>query len=199
VSKLAFIDLLWYYAAAAAASVVLRTFDCAASERDMIAACYEQLTAVVLRCCCCCRRTFDRAVTEEERDMIAACHEQLIAKMHTVQGMDDIDAKFKRVLDISVSCLSFEKWYFACEVSAAVVTGRRCRHTLTDARSTSAPVQHLKPIWTHAVSSSCLVCIWFIVLDHRVMLPLGARRWRSARLEQTAQPAWLPVTPELPF
>lgn len=35
--------------------------------------------------------------------MIAACHEQLINKMHTVQGMDDIDAKFKRVLDVSVS------------------------------------------------------------------------------------------------
>jgi hypothetical protein len=48
-------------------------------------------------------RTFDRAATEEERDLIAACHEQLINKMHTVQGMDDIDAKFKRVLDISVS------------------------------------------------------------------------------------------------
>ncbi|WIA22113.1 hypothetical protein OEZ85_004454 [Tetradesmus obliquus] len=49
------------------------------------------------------QKTFDNAATEEERDMIAACHEQLINKMHTVQGMDDIDAKFKRVLDVSAA------------------------------------------------------------------------------------------------
>jgi hypothetical protein len=52
---------------------------------------------------------YDKAVTDEEKDVIAACHEQLVNKMHTVQGMDDIDAKFKRALDLSVSCawLSF--------------------------------------------------------------------------------------------
>lgn len=48
-------------------------------------------------------RMYDRAATEDEKDVIAACHELLINKMHTVQGMDDIDAKFKRVLDLSVS------------------------------------------------------------------------------------------------
>jgi hypothetical protein len=51
-------------------------------------------------------RTYDRAATEEEKDVIAACHELLINKMHTVQGMDDIDAKFKRALDLSVSLLA---------------------------------------------------------------------------------------------
>lgn len=43
----------------------------------------------------------DHAATEEERDGLAACL-KLLGKVTTVQGLDDIDAMFRHIMDITV-------------------------------------------------------------------------------------------------
>jgi hypothetical protein len=75
------------------------------------------------------QRMYDKAVTDEEKDVIAACHEQLVNKMHTVQGMDDIDAKFKRALDLSVS---FARFRFCVLQILAASAGMAAAASLTN-------------------------------------------------------------------
>lgn len=48
-------------------------------------------------------QALDIAATEDEKDGLSRCLELLATKVHTVQAMDDVDAKFRFIMDTTVS------------------------------------------------------------------------------------------------
>lgn len=55
------------------------------------------------------------AATKEEQEALGSCL-NLLGKVHTVQGLDDIDALFRHIMDITVS-RSFHFYETSCAVT----------------------------------------------------------------------------------
>lgn len=64
-----------------------------------------QLTFVALLCCAvlCCCQVYDRSALDAEREGITVCYNMLQQGVATAADMDDVDVKFRHVVEMAVS------------------------------------------------------------------------------------------------
>ena len=84
--------------------------------------------------CCCALQVYDRSALDAERDGITVCYNMLQQGVATAADMDDVDVKFRHVVEMAVSptAAGLHPWLLSCEGCAEGTTlerysGSNCR------------------------------------------------------------------------